>query len=534
MKREKIFNTIGLTLLAACFLFSLARVVRRGEAAADGTVDGRAVVRFAHWQLEGGLREAMDRLARDYEAVNPNVRVEQIAVPERTYKQWVRTQLIGGTAPEIVQLGQGADDELLARFIMPISEWVDKPNPYNAGTDLENTPWRETFVDNMEAGWNYRPNLAEYYGASMSMFTVRIFYNRDLWRRLLGDTPVPKTYDEFIEICERVRSASETTGRVVLPIAGSRENGSMLAFRLFSTQTQRLVRELDREHTLRPENIDVALAFLRGEWSVDSRGYHDGLAIMRETGLHMQPGFIQLRRDDAAFYFLQERAMMIATGSWDAPSFRAQADFEIGVFAIPAPSRDHPRYGANVLGQVSEANTGTGLSFGIVQGAARSDLALDFLHFATSRANNETFAQVSGWLPSVVGVNPTELIEPFVPVADGYLGGFDPTLSMLGANTLLTVQRSLNRLVDRAGSVASFTEIMREQLPDALREDLGRYERSTLLNVQRQDVILAALAMHGGAAMLSNQTGKLSEMLEAQNRAESRREWVLEHLADGR
>lgn len=532
MKRERIFSSVGLSLLAACFVFSLARVVWNGRSTA-GSGDGRAVVRFAHWQLEGGLREAMDRLAKDYEALNPGVRVEQIAVPERTYKQWIRTQLIGGTAPEILQLGQGADDELLARFFAPISGWVDKPNPYNAGTELEHTPWRETFVDNMDAGWNYRPNLTEYYGASMSMFTVRVFYNRDLWRRMLGDTPVPATYDEFITICERVRAAGEASGRVVLPVAGSRDNAPMLTYRLFSSQTQRLTRELDREHTLRPENIDVALAFLRGEWGVDARGYRDGLEITRETGLQMQPGFVQLGRDDAAFYFLQERAMMIATGSWDSPSFRAQADFEIGVFAIPTPSRDHPRYGPNVLGPVSEASTGTGLTFGIVQGAGRFDLALDFLHFATARTSNETFARVSGWLPAVVGVPPTELIAPFVPISDGYLAGFDLPLSSLGASTNLVVQRNLNRLVDRSGSADAFAEAMRAQLPGAVREDLRRFERSTVLNVQRQDVILASLAMQAGMSEQSDSAAKLSEMLEAQNRAESRRAWVVEHLPAG-
>jgi raffinose/stachyose/melibiose transport system substrate-binding protein len=529
MSREKFFNLVGLALLTGCFVFSMARVLGRRPAAA--TEDGKVVIRFAHWQLEGGLREAMDQLARDYEALHPELRVEQIAVPDRTYAQWVRTQLIGGTAPDIVQLGLGMDDEVVARFFTPISEQVERPNPYNRGGELEKVRWRATFIDDMKGGWSYRPNLLEYYGAPMSMFTGRVFYNRELWRRLLGDTPPPKTYEEFIELCERVRRESAAAGGAVLPVAGSRDNGPMLMYRLFSSQTQRLILELDREHTLRPEGIDIGLAFLRGEWGVGSRGYADGLAITRETGLQMQPGFFQLGRDDASFYFLQGRALMITTGSWDSPSFRAMSAFDIGVFAIPLPSAEHPRYGANVLGFASEASTGTGLSFGIVRNEARFARALDFLQFITSREKNAAFSKASGWLPSVAGVKPAAHIEPFVPIVDGYIAGFDPTLATLGAGTTLVVQRNLNLLVGRAGSVEAFQDRMRAELPAAVREDVGRFAHMSRLNLQRQDVILAGLGALAETGHEAAALRKLSEMLEAQNRAESRAAWIENRLA---
>ncbi len=527
MTREKIINLIGYSLLLGCFLVSLFRVLGRES---DDASDGRHVIRFAHWQLEAGMREALDQLARDYEALHPEVRVEQIAIPERTYAQWVRTQLVGGTAPDIIQLGKGTDDEVMARFFAPISQWVERPNPYNEGGPLASVPWRATFLDDMQGSWAYRTNLLEYYGVPMSMFTIRVFYNRDLWRRLLGDTPPPETFDDFLALCHRVHERSAELGQPVLPVAGSKDNGPMLAYRLFASQTQRLIQELDLEHTLRPENTDIGQAFLHGAWSVDSSAYSAGLAITRDVALQMHPGFVQLGRDDAAFYFLQKRALMITSGSWDSPSFRAMADFELGVFPVPAPSREHPIYGANVLGPASESETGTGLTFGIVRSAANHARLIDFLHFITSQKGNATFSRISDWLPAAVGVVPAEQVRPFLPITDGFVAGFDPTLGSLGAGTSLAVQRNLDLLVGPAGSVAAFRDRMRDELAPAVREDLERYAHNTLLNLQRQDVIIAALSASSPPS-LDDSPDKFSEMIEAQNRAESRRAWIVNRLA---
>ena len=61
-------------------------------------------IRFAHFELEVGVREALDSLARTYEREHPHVNVEQIAVPQQFYKQWIRTQLVGGIPPDIIEV----------------------------------------------------------------------------------------------------------------------------------------------------------------------------------------------------------------------------------------------------------------------------------------------------------------------------------------------------------------------------------------------------------------------------------------------
>ena len=155
MKTGGLLNTLGLGLLLVCFLAAGWRVWQRAH---RELADDAIVIRFAHAQLEPGLREAFDAIARDYMARNPDVTVEQIAIPRRAWASWMETQLIGGTAPDLIQLVNNDPNPILRHF-RPIDEWVGKPNPYNDGTALEglslllqvnnidNEPYREYFFD---------------------------------------------------------------------------------------------------------------------------------------------------------------------------------------------------------------------------------------------------------------------------------------------------------------------------------------------------------------------------------------------------
>ncbi|MDR1284546.1 MAG: extracellular solute-binding protein [Opitutaceae bacterium] len=528
MKRENIGNTIGLLLLLGCFSFALFKVFSRTRAeAADGEV-----IRFAHWQLEGGLRKAFDVLARDYEKLHPGVKVEQLAIPERTYAQWVQTQLIGGTAADILQLGRlsAGEDEMLARFFLPLSGLVEQPNPWNKGTDLENTAWRNTFVDGLAGGFNYRANLLEYYGVGMSMFTTRVYYNVSLWKRILGDTPVPGDFDQFIAICDRVRDYAENTGSGIIPVAGSKANGPPLVDRLAASQTQRLARTVLRNYTMKQSPAEIGISYLRGDWTLDTPAIESAFTIMRDVGLRLQPGYMSITREDSTFYFVQGRALMIVAGSWDAPSFRQQAPFGIQVFNIPVPERAHPRYGANVYGPPSEAATEVGLSFGITRQSSRRERAIDFLRFITSKAANTRFTELSDWLPGIVGVNPPPFVQPFLPLVEGYVNGFG--IGSIGANTKRIIENANTHLVQPSGSVEEFKAAIGPGLLTAIRQDLARQARLSRLAIGRQDLFLAAnneLLSRPGTDNKDIQR-RIAETIEAQNEQEGTRAWIQSEL----
>lgn len=494
MNWDRISNIIAIILVAICFVISIVQVLGYRAETLDPNV---RTIRFAHWQLEGSVREAFDGIAREYERRHPGVRVEQVPIPERIYSSWLTAQLVGGTAPDIIQIGKGTSTDKLARFFVPLSRELDAPNPYNADyPDLRDLPWRDTFLDGNQSYWGFYTDLQEDYSVPCSMFTIRMFYNKSLFKQLTGHDQPPQTLAEFLAVCEQIADPSEQGGQGrVVPIAGSRYNAPFLLEDLFSSQTMTLAAELDREFrgALLPE--DVGLAFLEGKWNLRSPAIRSGYALQRAVGKFMQPGFLSLQREDATFRFIQSRSVFFASGAWDFSSLKILAPFEIGVFHLPFPDRDDLQFGLFVRGPFSEAATGTGVNLGLTRFSAHPDLALDFLRFLTSREMNEFFVKKSNWLPAVVGVDPAPGMEVFMPRTEGFARGisFGPGNYPDTSGLITSLQFELFK---PDGSVDSFLDLLeRRNFSRFVLDDLQRSSRNRLNNARRFDAPIECLLL---------------------------------------
>lgn len=486
--RERILNSVGFGLLAVCFIIALGRTMWPKPKTESG--DNVVTIRVAHWQLEGGVREAIDAMARAYEAEHPGVRIVQIPIPERIYTNWLITQLVGGTAPDIIQIGIGISDERLSRFFVPLTQLAEEPNPYNKGTELEGLPLRETIFDGMLGGYNEA--LIEYYGVPLSGTSIRAYYNLDLLKKVTGSEEIPKNFREFVEVCKKVEEYSKKTGEPLLPVAASRYNGPQLMERLFDSQTQRLVKRENQIGSLEFDATRSLRRFAEGKWSFQSPELLSGFQLMRTVARFMQPGFMQLQRDDATFYFVQGRTLMITSGSWDSTSIRTQSPFRVGVAPIPAPTADDPEFGEFVLGPLSEAGSLSAVSFGLTRGSPHPKLAKDFLLFMASQRVNKIWTDVSGWLPSVIGVEPHPTALPFQPILEGYPGGMNvaPTPDL---RRIWTTNSHL--LLGQEGSPEKFAANLEKDYLRASLSDLRRQLTSVEFNGKRSDTVLAALAV---------------------------------------
>jgi raffinose/stachyose/melibiose transport system substrate-binding protein len=524
-------NLIGLGVLACLFVVATWQVLRRDTAAGRS---GKEVIRLAHWQLEAGPRQAIDALIADYEAMHPGVRVEQIAVPPRGYAAWLRTQLVGGTAPELVQVGWGVPglNDLLARYCTPISAWVMQPNPYNDGTELEGVPWRDTVVDGMSATMVFSQELQEYYSVPLSMFTVRVYYNRDEWRRLFGERPVPGTYEEFAELCEELAGLTNAEGKRWIPIAGARFSGWTLLNRLFASQTQRFDRRFSPGGNFGSTSFDLGIRFLAGEWTYRDPALQAALGLVRDVSRFMQAGFLQVEPGDALFQFLQQRAFMTLDGSYNVTSLADNARFALGVFELPIPMAGHREFGREVIGPVSEATIGAEFPLALTQAAPHPERAMDFLRFLASRPGNAKFTELSGWLPSVLGVPMSERLEPFRPRVRGVSSGFDSRFRILGPDVERITRQNLHRLVGPSGSVEAFTEAVEAAFPSAVRSDLARQAAERLRGAARQDTAIAA---YRALAVLDPVfAAKRDQLLENQIDLEATGWWIQRGLREER
>ena len=512
MTREKIFNTIGFSLLGLCFLLALFSIAKRSREESDPKL---ITIRFAHWQLEGGLRKTYEELSRRYEEIcaarGERVRVVQIAIPERVYPNWIVTQLVGGMAPQIIEMGVGLDVDRIARYLEPISDEVEQPNPYNRGTHLEGLAWRNTFIDGMQSA--YDANLLDYYGVPTSIFTVRLFYNKQLFHKIFGaDAAPPANYRDFLAACEKILAYGRAHGETITPVAGSKYNAIYVNERIFGSQTQKLALAINSRQTLKLDDNERLLAYLRGEWSIRSPEVTAGLRLLQSYFRYFQPGFQQVDRDTATFYFVQGRSVFTVTGSWDNTSFRIQAPFDIGVCQIPIPSKDDPEFGVNILGSPSEAGKDTALPFGLVRGSSHSKVALDFLKYLTSYEGNSLFSKQSGWLPSVVGVPVAEELKPFLLEENGYVNGF--IISAM-ADTTRAFDNSYYLLQTFPDTPEPFQKNMEQVgFENACFTDMERVAKGTRRNTTRLDTVVHAnysLSQNGANAERERKFRELEE-----------------------
>ena len=523
MYLNRILKITGFALLGACFALSLARVLSRTAREFNPSLK---IIRMGHFIQEDGFRSALDQLAKDYTETHPNVLIEQTVVPERVYGSWIKTTIVGEQAPDLM-LHTGATHEFLLREFESLNTIVEDPNPYNAGTELEDLPWRETFLDGLSGNPAYKPNLVSYYGIPVTSTTTRALFNRELLIEVTGSANEPETYDEFVALCREVRSFARTQKRTLFPIAAS-GTGDVLLRRLLTSQTQRTMLELDVVRPLQLVSDEVINGYLNRKWGLNDPDLRFGLELIRDVGRFTQPGFLQQTSQDALFYFSQGRALMMVANSIHYHSIRAQTPFEIGILDIPLPSPRHPRYGHYMLGRVSEGGNITDLAFGLTRQSKHQETALDFLRFLSSQGANQKFARLSGRLPAVVGVEPNSEMAGFIPVLSGYPSGYSPESAGGSARSLF--RSNLYRLWDDSEGINTFLEMMNAGFEEAVLHQINFELRQKGERVSEQDVWLAGHWMQrlrepGFDRTWNRARDPIHMMLESQTMHEGDRHW---------
>ncbi|MCC5843050.1 MAG: extracellular solute-binding protein [Verrucomicrobia bacterium] len=475
-------NWIGLALIIGTFGYSAVRFTRIsvGLAREEDPEGGNRVIRVLHWQLEPGYREGMELAIQAYNQLPHvranNVEVRQLAVTERVYAQFINVHLISGTAPDIVARGMSSlvgSGASTARFFMPISEFVDQPNPYNApeylpeeldpelAHFLTNAPWNETFTDGMQGGWD--DVLQDYYSVPVSSWgAMRTFYNIELvaeikeflanaftqseWPGWLSDVirtekmvtvddaftawvhspDSPDTLGRFMVFNEAVLAYAAATpghGRLV-PISASSYPAGTMVDRYILPFTYHIGDRIDFNRDSNVSGLEVAGAFQAGIWDFDEPALRDGFYdVVRWLSRYYPTGYLGLDREQAMRRFLNRQAVFITTGGWDASSLFTGAEglFSVGVKEAPMPIEGE-RWFDHFAGAPSEAEHRLGVPLAIFNRTRNPDWALDFLHYLSSFTANQKMNVRAGWVPSVVGARPDPAMMPFLPRTEGLKG----------------------------------------------------------------------------------------------------------------
>jgi raffinose/stachyose/melibiose transport system substrate-binding protein len=413
-------------VIGLVFLWSVISIATRQRAAGSSDV---VSVRIAHWQLEAGAREGLAEAAAEYEKLHPNVRIIQEAIPESTYGQWMSTQLMGGTAPDIVQAGM-VDAPLMTaffiRYLLPLSSYVTQPNPYNAGTDLEGVPLFLTFKDGMRR--SFIDETQEFMTIPLALVSLRLFYNKSLLKKLTGVDEVPKDFRTFLKVCEKIRSQKQPNGQPYVAIAGSRYHFIRWEDSMAKPLTYDALREIDFNRDGRFSKDEMFMGFITGKVNFTNPAYRASFKMVEDITKELPSGWSGLGRDEALFNFAQQKAVFTSGGIYEAGGIQEQArgKFELGVADFPVPNSSDPDYGAIIQGPRYELPDGN-MPMAVTRTSRHPDVAVDFLLFLTSRHQNEKFNKRLKWIPIVVGAEVDPFLKVFEPNLDGVLPAFDVT-----------------------------------------------------------------------------------------------------------
>ena len=404
--------------IIAVYILSMMHVARISLVEGESKTEGTRIVRIAHSLNDERIHKAFQKLADEYKAIHPEVDIKIQSIPLRAYEQWVTTQLMGGTAPDLIQILKTSQNWaiLAQQYLESLTPHVINENPYNSGTDLEEVSWRSTYIDGMEGG--YFMHLLDFYAIPLTVDNVRIYYNRDMFEEILGHSDPPRNFQHWMEICEKIKVHAESKGEVIYPLSLSREDELLNVY--YPTLTANMVRKYDINFAGASAATWLYYGLRSGDFDLHNQRVKAGLSLVSDIYSYAQPSFISDMDEQKRFLFLQERSAMVLGNTRDFGLYRDVSEFSVGAFYYPQVDTNHPEYGKYYIGPTREGSNTT-FSFGLSQNSKNREDALDFLRFCTSKENNAEFCNFLNWYPAIRGAPVKEELRVFEPRTEGVI-----------------------------------------------------------------------------------------------------------------
>ncbi|WP_200415902.1 extracellular solute-binding protein [Virgibacillus salexigens] len=255
-------------------------------------------------------RKVRDMIA-SFEEKNPNIEVDEQAIPVDGYRQRISTVAAADELPDVflTYAGSFTDEFYHGDLIQPITPLFN-----------EHSDWKNAFLDGALEPYNYDGEL---YSAPVAMSaTSFLYYNKDMFEE--HHLSVPKTWNKWMEVIEAFNQQGITPialGNKAPWVAQSTTFGA-IADRVTGTEWFLNAVEQDEASFTDPIFLD---ALNRFKQLVDKGAYADGANSMDNT--------------QAEQYFAQGKAAMMINGAWSLSSLGASQSEEvlnnIGVTVVP-------------------------------------------------------------------------------------------------------------------------------------------------------------------------------------------------------
>lgn len=311
------------------------------------------------WRTED--QAAMEKIFAAFTAKNPDITVKLQFTPDADYQNRLSTALRGGKGPDIAQLKAYGE-------LQPLVDggYLDALN--------DSVPALKDFTP-AALGGSVGIADGKVYGVPYSTPVMGVFYNTEIFEK--NGIAVPKTYDEFVAACEKLKAAG------VLPIAAGGANGSGWALEI-------------NAGVVGPSVYGAGFydEMMSGKAKFTDPRYVKALEKIKALQPYYSDGFAGVDYTTATQQFISGKAAMFFGGAWENGSFKAQnPNLKFSIFPFPGDK-------AEAQPAVSAFSDG---SYGLVSDSGNKEDATKVLAFIASPEFAQLFADNLGWPPARTG-----------------------------------------------------------------------------------------------------------------------------------
>lgn len=297
--RRRILTTAALLAGSALLLSACAPSASSGDDAASGD---EVTLKVWSWRTEDV--EAYNKIFDVFEAEHPEITVEFEAFQNTEYNQILTTGLAGSDGPDVPMVrayGQ-LQPNIEAGQLEPIDGEVE-------GLD--------DIAPSVIAGAKGKAD-GKTYAVPLATQTLQMFYNKAIFEE--QGLEVPTTWDEFIEVNEKLLAAGVT------PMALGAKDDWMLP--IFS----------DIIGSARYGGSEFEEKVLSGETDFTDPDYVASLQLVADMQKYLTPDVVGVSYTDSQIQFTSGQAAQFPGGSFEIATFHNQApDLEFGSYQVPVP-----------------------------------------------------------------------------------------------------------------------------------------------------------------------------------------------------
>jgi len=353
-------------------------------------------------------------LADEWEELHAGKKIEfrSMTLLTNTEGEWLKTQLLGGIAPEIVSMNaESSWPDVGKGWYVALDEYMERPNPYVPG----NERWIDTFVNRALVEAKRAPD-GKLYCVPVDIVETGMFYNKTLLREH-GFDRMPDTWAGMLAMFEKLKQAGVT------PISSEESLGMDWGQDIiFEMLYHDILPQLDLlpsapnaqgylGHYLEPH--EAGFLFTKGFFTRRDPRWRETYRLLREW----REGWAkELKNTDPIRSFMIGRLAILWTGSWFIRRMATDPyiDFEWGVAYLPRITRETSRFAS---GTPATVIGGAAVQLHITNSAVINGTVedcVDFLMYVSAPQNIEALAsEALVFIPNIEGAKVDERLAPF-------------------------------------------------------------------------------------------------------------------------